>query len=287
MVEAAKDQRQAAPLTFFSAFKSGFFDSRYVIELGKSGLSLVLYSATSVATVFLNRRLFTRQFKHPLLVTWIQQLMLLAVFELFSLAQIFIKLFFGKTESLLSSHSPSRKTRCAAKVLKLLFLPALSFMGMVVFSNLCLQHAPVSTYQVARSTTIMFNLILSLLLVSEPLSMLSVFACFITGCGFLIGTLDPSTLSWKSCMTGILGSFFQALHSVCLKSAYTHKTAANHAQVLYGIALINSVAFLPFLWFTGELWSGKLLWPFKTDTLAIFGYVMLSSKLQSQRYLVQ
>lgn len=248
-----------------------------VLEIVKSGASLILYSVTSIATVFLNRRLFTRHFRHPLVVTWIQQLITLGLLEVFALSTVIVGPLSRKPRRLsLTAQYRLMDVRLTPKRLVPLCFPALSFMGMIVFSNLCLKYAPVSTYQVARSTTIVFNLMLSSWLVAEPLTTSSVIACLITGCGFLIGTLDPSTLSWKSCMTGVLGSFFQALHSVSLKAVYKAENHVTQAQVLYGVAFISSVFCLPVLWITGELRFVKLLWPFGGNDPSVLGYAMLS-----------
>ena len=60
------------------------------------------------------------------------------------------------------------------------------FVGMVAFNNLCLQYVEVSFYNVARSLTIVFNVVLSYLVLGENTSLAVVGTLAVVIAGFLV-----------------------------------------------------------------------------------------------------
>eukprot|EP01069_Polyplicarium_translucidae_P000274 Polyplicarium_translucidae@DN1156_c0_g1_i1.p1 len=76
-----------------------------------------------------------------------------------------------------------------------LFPLAASYIAMVCFNNLCLKYVLISTYQVARSSTILFNIVLTYYVLKTAVTKMEVLACAVVCSGVVVGSLDPSTLS--------------------------------------------------------------------------------------------
>lgn len=218
-------------------------------SLMTSGLALISYAATSVATVFVNRRLFSSMFQYPLLVSWIAQTFGVLVFEALFLLRFIsssnilwissvVGLFSSKESG--SPFNKNVKTRtkfrhtnsphttfppnCSQQsdiglsriplslTTALHLLPlSTSFVLMLISTNYCLKFVSISTYQVARSLTLVFNLIFSYLWVDAIISVHAVIAVAITTLGFAIGTMDRAILTMNGVVTGALGSLFQVL----------------------------------------------------------------------------
>ena len=59
---------------------------------------------------------------------------------------------------------------------------------MITFNNLCLKWVEVSFYNVARSLTIVFNVVLSFLILSSPSSSKTLMTLGVVVMGFFVGT---------------------------------------------------------------------------------------------------
>ena len=62
------------------------------------------------------------------------------------------------------------------------------FVGMVAFNNLCLQYVEVSFYNVARSLTIVFNVLFTYTLLSEKTSFMTMATLAVVILGFVVRT---------------------------------------------------------------------------------------------------
>jgi len=91
------------------------------------------------------------------------------------------------------------------------------FVGMITFNNLCLKHVEVSFYNVARSLTIVFNVIFSWLLLGIPTCKKTVGCLFIVIWGFFIGAQGEMHFSLVGTACGILSSLFVSLNSIFTK----------------------------------------------------------------------
>ena len=97
-----------------------------------------------------------------------------------------------------------------------------SFIGVIVTNNLLLKHIGVAFYQVARSSTLIFTVLLSRLIMKVPITYHVAISCLLTVAGFMV-TVDQemiiSSLSWKGILYGILASIFAAFSGICVKRA--------------------------------------------------------------------
>eukprot|EP01068_Selenidium_serpulae_P009594 Selendium_serpulae@DN5270_c0_g1_i1.p1 len=200
-----------------------------------------LYCSVSLGVVFLNRYLFAVAFPYPVFVTWCQQVTGFACFM--SIAYIGKKI-------------PAVKffpwVTCEVRVLKAIWPMSLAFVGMITFANICLKHVQVSTYQTARALTLLFNLILSTTLLGTYISPLSWCACGIVIMGFVVGSLDPSTLSLGGVLAGATSSLFQAYYAVAIKKGLHHVNDDTNVLLFYTL-LTSAVLCFPAFILAGEL----------------------------------
>jgi len=92
------------------------------------------------------------------------------------------------------------------------------FVGMITFNNLCLKWVEVSFYNVARSLTIVFNVIFSYVMLGIFSSNRTLLCLGIVIGGFFVGSAGELNFSVYGSVAGILSSMF-----VCMNSIYTKK----------------------------------------------------------------
>lgn len=131
------------------------------------------------------------------------------------------------------------------------------FVGMLSFNNMCLKLVGVSSYQVARSTTIIFVVIFSVLILKRHVSKAVVTCCGLVACGFFLGIDQEKalgSLSVKGVVFGVLSSVFIALTGIYTKTALD---VVNKDELKLTLAanIIASFAFIPVVVMTGQLTS--------------------------------
>ncbi|KAJ1611983.1 DP-fucose transporter [Cryptosporidium canis] len=211
-------------------------------RLGTPALILV-YMIVSISIVLFNYWIFSGITGSPVLVSWFQQLFGLAIFQIIKMNNS--KLRFGLDEFM---HFEDLEWETAKSMIPL----ALSFIGTVSLSNICLKYVLVSTYQVARSTTIIFNLILSYAILNQRFSLNTMISCIIVMTGFIIGAFDSKTLSANGVIFGICSSIIQSFYSVLVKKKL-NVVNNNQIQLLYYQLFLSSIMFVPILIITGEI----------------------------------
>lgn len=94
---------------------------------------------------------------------------------------------------------------------------SLIFVSMITFNNLCLKYVKVSFYLVARSLTIVFNVLLSYLLLHIYTSVPVLVCCSIVIFGFYIGSEGEMDFSLMGTLFGVCSSLFVSLNSIFTK----------------------------------------------------------------------
>ncbi len=138
------------------------------------------YFVVSISMVFINKFLMTQpgaSIPAPMFVVWYQCL--------FTVAICWAMGALGKAGVSFFKDSPvvSYDLATARKVLPL----SIVFVGMVSFNQLCLQYVEVSFYNVARSLTIVFNVLLSYYILNQPTSINALYTLVIVIVGFFVG----------------------------------------------------------------------------------------------------
>ena len=117
---------------------------------------------------------------------------------------------------------------------------------MIAFNNICLKYVEVSFYNVARSLSIVFNVIFTYYLLGKGTSLKTCSTLTIVILGFYLGIDGEINLSIFGTLAGVLSSVFVSLNSI-----YTSKVlpAVNNDKslLLYYNNVNAAFLFLPFI----------------------------------------
>lgn len=123
---------------------------------------------------------------------------------------------------------------------------SLIFVGMIAFNNLCLQFVEVSFYNVARSLSIVFNVIFTYTVLGKPTSWLTCSTLLIVILGFYFGIDGEVNFSMLGTTAGVLASVFVSLNSI-YTSKVLPKVNNDKSLLLYYNNLNASILFLPLI----------------------------------------
>jgi len=172
------------------------------------------YWFISISMVFLNKYLLSSedvQLDAPIFITWYQCVVAVGVCWSLAWLSINVPQTFG------GMFPPfSINLDIARQILPLSF----AFVGMIAFNNLCLKYVGVSFYNVGRSLTTVFNVVLSYFFLGQSTSMKALLACGIIIGGFFIGVDQEGRsgdLSIMGVIFGISASCCVALNSIFVK----------------------------------------------------------------------
>lgn len=120
------------------------------------------------------------------------------------------------------------------------------------FNNLCLKYVEVSFYNVARSLTIVFNVMFSQLILGEQTSR-KVMGCLVVVClGFYLGTEGEVNFSLIGTLFGVSASCFVSLNSI-----YTKRVSGAVQNNKWKLAAYNNInaciLFVPLMILQGEV----------------------------------
>ncbi|KRX63787.1 GDP-fucose transporter 1, partial [Trichinella sp. T9] len=243
-----------------NAFQESILKNR--IEMGnpkihKSGCDLSVsskivlvvcaYWCTSITLVFLNKYLLSSpslQLNAPLFITWFQCVVSFMLCFL-------LCTYGGRIFSPVAFEKFTFDINKAKQILPL----SLIFVGMVSTNNLCLQYVSVAFYYIGRSTTIIFNVIFSYLILNSVSSCKVLFCCGMIVSGFLLGVNQESvhgTLSYIGVFFGVLSTVFIALNAIYTKKMLPAVDNSSWQLSLYN-SFNSSLLFLPGILLAGEL----------------------------------
>ncbi|OZJ06176.1 hypothetical protein BZG36_01026 [Bifiguratus adelaidae] len=205
---------------------------------------VLFYFIISLSVVFLNKLIFSSSeynFPYPLFVTWFQLVVALGILLIWS--------HLGKTKSSFALIPPYEfDIDIARRVAPLTFM----YVMMLALNNLCLQYVEVTFYQVARSLSIVFNIIFTYTILGQTTSMTAMFACLIVFLGFVIGSYGEINFSWPGMFAGVGSSAFVALYGI-----YVKKTLGavdnNQWRLLHYNTTLSILLLAPLVLFSGEL----------------------------------
>lgn len=125
------------------------------------------------------------------------------------------------------------------------------FTLMIVFNNLCLKYVEVSFYQVARSLTIVFNVIFDYVLLGQLTSFPAIACCATVVSGFALGNKVEMRWSLIGVLFGVTSSFFVAMNSIFVK-----KKIGVVENNVWKLTLYNNLnacfLFLPLIFLSGD-----------------------------------
>jgi GDP-fucose transporter C1 len=204
------------------------------------------YFVISIGLVFLNKVLMSSDgtsIPAPLFVTWFQCLVTACICWLLG------ELGRGKsTGFLLQFPRYTYNLNVARQVLPLSAI----FVSMITFNNLCLKYVEVSFYNVARSLTIVFNVVLTWMILGKSTSQRVLMTLVVVVAGFFLGSGSEMHFSMVGTVFGMTSSLFVALNGI-----YTSKVLDVVEGNKWKLAAYNNtnacIMFIPILLLTGEV----------------------------------
>lgn len=215
---------------------------------GTIAIVIALYWAISISMVFLNKHILSGTFGGELTIfsAWFQ-----------SLSAVGFIASLGYTSSKLQCGISLPAIEPCQLLSKNMILLSLTSVVALTFNNLMLKHIGVAFYQVARSCTIIFTVILSSIMLKKGLPLQAMFACLMVIAGFFIGIdqEDASgTLSVFGIIYGLVASFSAAVCGIMFKK--TESILDRDSLKLAYYNNINSVIlFLPIVLSSGQFSS--------------------------------
>ncbi|XP_044292916.1 GDP-fucose transporter 1 [Varanus komodoensis] len=206
-----------------------------------------LYWFISITMVFLNKYLLdspSLRLDAPLFVTFYQCLVTVLICKLLSFLASYCPPGYLDFPSL----------RMDLKVSRSVLPLSVVFIGMITFNNLCLKYVGVAFYNVGRSLTTVFNVLLSYLLLKQTTSLYALLACGVIIGGFWLGIDQEEaegSLSWAGILFGILASLCVSLNAI-----YTKKVLPAVDSSIWRLTFYNNinacVLFLPLMLLSRE-----------------------------------
>eukprot|EP00484_Ammonia_sp_Unknown_P017306 CAMPEP_0197031434 /NCGR_PEP_ID=MMETSP1384-20130603/10438_1 /TAXON_ID=29189 /ORGANISM="Ammonia sp." /LENGTH=322 /DNA_ID=CAMNT_0042460957 /DNA_START=27 /DNA_END=991 /DNA_ORIENTATION=+ len=201
----------------------------------QKAIAVVFYWITSLSLVFLNKFVMDGDITNldaPLFMSWTQFLItVICCAVLGQMGKVFQPFSFFPTFEY--------KLSVARKVMPLTVV----FLGMIVFNNLCLKYVEVSFYQVARSMTIVFNIVFTYLLLGKKTNRASLLCCAFITFGYLMGCDGEVRFDWLGVTFGLLSSIFVALNAIYVKKVLPVVDDNSEKLMIYNN--MNSVLILP------------------------------------------
>jgi GDP-fucose transporter C1 len=148
---------------------------------------------------------------------------------------------------------------------------------MIGFNNKCLEYVSVSGYQIVRSLSIVFNIILTWLILGDKTSLRAILACAGVVVGFFFGVEGELGLSVRGAIYGVLSSVFAALYAIVVKRVIGLLDGNEYLLIEYNTP-IAIIALSPSVFIGGEfnvLTEGRSLRFWGMQTFAgIVGFVI-------------
>jgi GDP-fucose transporter C1 len=214
---------------------------------GHSKIAAVVlaYFTISISLVFMNKLLLTEgaSIPAPMFVTWYQCVITAAIcYALGTISE-------GAEKDTFLAQFPKQKydIPTASRVLPL----SVVFVGMITFNNLCLQYVEVSFYNVARSLTIVCNVIFTYAFLGQHTSMNTMICLCVVVLGFFVGADGEVNFNLVGTLFGVTSSIFVSLNSI-----YTKKVLPVVDQDHWKLSFYNnfnaSLLFIPLIFISGE-----------------------------------
>lgn len=209
--------------------------------------AVCFYWVVSISLVFLNKVAMSGDLEldAPLFMTWTQ--IVLAVIGCYAISTV--KKLFPGLQALHFFPNFEYKSEIAKGILPLTVV----FIGMIVFNNLCLKYVEVSFYQVARSLTIVFNVVFSSFILQEKISRAVMTTVGVVVLGYLLGCDGEVNFSWIGVIFGISASLCVALYAISVKKAL--KLVKEDTWLLMIYSNVNAMLAMPVIILLGGEWK--------------------------------
>lgn len=204
------------------------------------------YFVISIALVFANKVLMTEgtAIPAPMFVTWFQCVITCFICWLLGEA--------GKGASKESFFAQFPQVGFQNHISRKIMPLSLMFVAMIALNNLCLQYVEVSFYNVARSLTIVFNVVFTWMFLRETTSSRVMMTLLVVIVGFFVGSDGEINFSLLGTIFGVTSSAFVSLNSIYTKRKLP--VVNNNKWLLTWYNNLNAcVLFLPLIIGMGEI----------------------------------
>mmetsp|Transcript_13465 Transcript_13465/g.13532 ORF Transcript_13465/g.13532 Transcript_13465/m.13532 type:complete len:326 (+) Transcript_13465:205-1182(+) len=202
------------------------------------------YWIVSISMVYLNKILLSNKdasISAPLFVTWYQCVLTCVICII--LGHMGERTRNAGSKSFLDDFPKVKyNLESGIAVLPLSFI----FVGMITFNNLCLKYVEVSFYNVARSLSIVFNVIFTFCLLRKPTSFLTCSTLLVVILGFVVGIDGEINFSLIGTACGVFSSVFVSLNSI-YTSKILPKVDNDKSLLLYYNNYNASLLFIPLI----------------------------------------
>ena len=208
----------------------------------QAGLATGFYMTVSITLVFLNRFVLTDKNEKAgaLFISWFQ-------FVVAYVCILIITTFFPNVPLLNLFPPLNYKKELFLKVLPVSF----AYLMMIGLNNKCLQYVSVSGYQIVRSLTILFSIILSYVFLGQKTSLRACLACLGVVVGFVMGVQGDVNLTLRGCLYGVGSSLFVATYSLVVKRVMGLLDNNEYLLIEYNTP-IAIIVLVPIVWWSGE-----------------------------------
>jgi GDP-fucose transporter C1 len=234
----------------------------------QSAMAVSFYMTVSIGLVFLNRLVLTdpKEKAGALFVSWYQFVVAYAL--------IVIITFCFPNVPLLNLFPPLKyQWNIVLKVIPV----SVAYLLMIGLNNKCLEYVTVSGYQIVRSLTIAFNIVLTYFILGDKTSLRACLACLGVIVGFFLGVEGEVNLSIRGAVYGVGSSLFVALYSIVVKRVIDLLDKNEYLLIEYNTPLAI-IALAPFVWWSGEfevIGSGRSWRFWGMQTLAgVVGFII-------------
>lgn len=216
-------------------------------------LAICSFIVASISSVYFNNGVFKKKIKFPVFVSCAQQLVGMIIMSTFGLLRMAIsKSAANGNEKNGTEGKPGSSAVNSWKKVMYAIPVAFFFSFNISFNNICLTHGKVSTYAMAKSTTLMWSLCLQFLILGIRVKLTSLISCAIIISGVLIGAFDPKSLVLVSLIYGCISSFSQSCYNITLKWALP-KIGNDSAGLLKYVQMWSILFFFIPMFGTGEV----------------------------------
>lgn len=170
-------------------------------------LAVAFYWFISITMVFVNKSLLSSsegKIDAPLFITWFQ--CVVTVIACYVMGELGVP------------NVPRFEIKSG--ILKQMLPLSCVFTMMMVCNNLCLKYVEISFYQVARSLTIVFNVIFDFIVLGQRTSFPAIMCCLLVVSGFLVGNQQELRWSLQGVLFGVSASFFVAMNAIFVKKKF-------------------------------------------------------------------
>ena len=177
---------------------------------------IALYWVVSISMVYLNKMLVSSEdssIPAPMFITWYQCVITVAICRVLgNLGES------ARRQAGISFFTQFPAVEYSTNVGMQVMPLSVIFVGMIAFNNLCLKYVEVSFYNVARSLSMVFNVVFTYLILGKQTSLQTCGTLLIIILGFLVGIDGEVHFNLFGTACGVIASLF-----VCMNSIYTAK----------------------------------------------------------------